>query len=419
MLLGSIIAVGPMSIDLYLPAFPQLTELLDTSARSVQLSLTAFLIGMAAGQVVIGPLSDAIGRRRPLVIGMIAYTLSSLLCMIAPSIEVLVGARLLQGLAGSVGTVMALALVRDMFDGPHLARMMSRLILVMGAAPVFAPMLGGWLLNIAGWRGLFGVLTGFGLVMTVVVAVFVSETVDTSDRRHPGVAQTLRSYRRVLADRRYLGYAAIQVSGFVLIFGYVSGSSFAYQEVHHVSEQVYGMLFGVNAVGQVVASQVNAWLVLRRDAGSILRRTLPVTVIGSAALVLTTTTGLGGLVGLAVPMFVIMCTVGLILPNAGALALNRHPHNAGTAAAFVGMAQFAIGSMVGPVVSSFGTGSAAPMAIVIAFGVTCMVVLTLVVGVAARRTGASSWDSPDHGQGGDVRPGTAGTSVTSRRDPSG
>ena len=407
-LLGSIIAVGPMSIDLYLPAFPQLTELLQTGARSVQLSLTAFLIGMAVGQIVIGPLSDAVGRRKPLVIGMIAYTLASLLCMISPTIEVLIASRLLQGLSGSVGAVMALALVRDMFDGPQLARMMSRLILVMGAAPVFAPMLGGWLLNLTGWRGLFGVLAGFGLVMTVVVAVFVSETLHTADRQHPGVRQTARSYRQVLADRRYLGYAAIQVSGFVLIFGYVSGSSFAYQEVHQVSEQVYGMLFGLNAVGQVIASQVNAWLVLRRDAASILRRTLPVTVLGAAALVLTTTTGFGGLSGLAVPMFVIMTTVGLILPNAGALALNRHPHNAGTAAAFVGMAQFAIGSLVGPVVSSFGTGSAAPMAIVIAVGVTSMVLLSVVVGASDRRRGVGSWDPHD------AVPGAADGAVAER-----
>lgn len=375
LLLGTITAIGPLSIDLYLPAFPELTASLRTSGAMVQLTLTACLVGLAVGQLLLGPLSDAVGRRRPLIAGMSVYALASVVCAFAPTVEVLIAGRFLQGLSGAAGAVLSQALLRDLVEGPMVARVLSRLILVIGVAPVLAPTLGGQLLVVTGWRGLFWTLTLFGALMTVVVAVFVRETLPEDRRRRGGVTAVVRSYRGLLGDRRFVGYAGVSMLGFLVIFGYVAGSPFAYQEVHGVSPQAYGVLFGLNAVGMVIASQLNARLVLRVSPLRILTRVVPITTAGALALVVTTTTGLFGLVGLAVPLMVVMASIGLLLPNSGALALNRHPEAAGTAAAFVGMSQFAIGSLAGPTIGVLGTNSAAPMGLVIALGASGMLVL--------------------------------------------
>ncbi|WP_020573142.1 Bcr/CflA family multidrug efflux MFS transporter [Actinopolymorpha alba] len=385
LLLGSITAIGPMSIDLYLPAFPELTRSLHTTEPMVQLTLTACLVGLAIGQAVVGPLSDAIGRRRPLLVGMAGYAVASVLCALAPSIEALTIGRFLQGFAGSAGAVLAQALVRDLVDGPMVARILSRLMLVMGVAPVLAPTLGGQLLRLTGWRGVFWVLAVFGVIMTGVVAAFVKETLPEERRRRGGVAATFRTYRRIVADRRYVGYAAVSALGFLAIFGYVSGSPFAYQEVHNVSPQAFGLLFGINSIGLVAASQLNARLVLRMPSFKILRRAVPVTVAGALALVFTTITGAFGLVGLSVPLFVVVASLGLVLPNSGALALNRHPESAGTAAALVGMTQFVVGAFAGPFIGSMGVGTAVPMAGVIGAGALGMLVIALVLTPGERR----------------------------------
>ncbi len=375
LLLGSITAIGPLSIDLYLPAFPTLAGELHTSDTMVQLTLTACLIGLATGQALIGPLSDAVGRRRPLLAGMAGYAIASVLCALAPNIEALAAGRFLQGFAGSAGAVLAQALLRDLVEGPMVASVLSRLILVIGVAPVLAPTIGGQILGLGGWRGLFWVLAGFGVVMTGVVAAFVQETLPEDRRQRGGVVETLRSYRRVARDRRYVGYAAMSAFGFLAVFGYVAGSPFAYQDVHGVSPQTFGLLFGLNGLGLVAASQLNAKLVLRIPPFVILRRTLPVTAAGGLALLLTTVTGAFGIVGLAVPLFVVMSSLGLVLPNSGALALNRHPHAAGTAAALVGLTQFVVGAFAGPVIGAVGGSTAVPMAAVIAVGMIGLVVV--------------------------------------------
>jgi len=387
LLLGSITAIGPLAIDLYLPAFPELARALHTSEAMVQLTLTATLVGLAVGQVVIGPLSDSVGRRRPLIAGIATFALASVLCALAPTIELLIAGRFVQGVGGAAGTVLAQALVRDLVEGPMVARILSRLILVIGAAPILAPSLGGQLLGLAGWRGLFWALAGFGVVMTGVVATFVRETLPGERRQRLGLRTTAQRYRRVVADRRYLGYGAISVCGFLTVFGYVSGSSFAYQEVHGVSPQAFGLLFGLNGVGLVCASQLNARLVLRVPPFTILRRALPLAGVGALALLLTTTTGAFGVVGLAVPLFLIVTSLGLILPNSGALALNRHPKSAGTAAALVGMSQFVVGGLAGPIIGVAGTDSAVPMAVVMASGILGVVVVSSLLAPGERSTG--------------------------------
>lgn len=379
LLLGTITAIGPMSIDLYLPAFPELTRELTTTEPMVQLTLTACLVGLAVGQILVGPLSDAIGRRKPLLVGMSVYALASVVCAFAPTIEVLTLGRFLQGLAGSAGTVLSQALLRDLVEGPMVARVMSRLILVIGVAPVLAPTLGGQLLTLTGWRGLFWVLSGFGVVLTLVVTFFVRETLPAERRVRGGVRATVGTYRRILSDRLFLAYAAVCTLGFVMIFGYVSGSPFAYQEVHGVSPQAFGVLFGLNAVGMVIFSQLNARLVLRVPPQTILTRAVPVSALAALTLLFTTATGAFGIAGLAVPLFVLMSSIGLVLPNAGASALNQHPESAGSAAAFVGMSQFVIGAFAGPLIGIAGTGTAVPMAGVITFGALGMLAIVLLI----------------------------------------
>lgn len=378
LLLGSITAVGPLSIDLYLPAFPELARQLETSESAIQLSLTACLIGLALGQAVNGPLSDRIGRRLPLLVGMSGYTVASVLCAVAPSVTVLTGARFLQGVTGAAGIVVAQALVRDVVSGPQVARLLSRLMLVSGVAPILAPTLGGQLLRFTGWRGIFVVLAVFGAVMVVVIALFLRETLPAERRHAGGAGEVLSSYAAVLRDRRFVAYVLTCGLGFAVIFGYVSGSPFAYQEVHGLSPQQFGLLFGLNSVGFVLSSQLNARLVLRHEPIRLLRRGVPVTAAAAVLLVLTTTTGAFGVVGLAVPLFFVMSSLGLVIPNAAALALNRQPKRAGTAAALVGMSQSVVGAVAGPLVGIGGSDSAVAMGVVIAaggFGALGLVVL--------------------------------------------
>ncbi|MBM7787069.1 multidrug effflux MFS transporter [Tenggerimyces flavus] len=389
LLLGSIIAIGPMSIDLYLPAFPGLITSLETTEPMVQLTLTACLVGLASGQAVIGPLSDAIGRRRPLLAGMALYALASVACALAPTVEILTAGRFIQGVAAAAGTVISQALVRDLVEGPYVARVLSRLLLVMGLAPILAPTLGGQLLLVTGWRGLFWLLAGFGVLMTVVVAVFVKETLPVERRHQGGVADALRSYRSLLRDRRYVGYAALSMLGFVAIFAYVSGSPFAYQEVHQLSPQLFGLMFGINSVGLVAASQLNARLVLTVSPFRILLHAVPFMALAAVALLITTATGWFGLAGLTVPLFVLISSVGLVLPNAGALALNRHPESAGAAAALVGTIQFVVGAFAGPLIGVMANGTAVPMAVVIAIGAFGAVAVAGLLVLGDRRRGPS------------------------------
>lgn len=383
LLLGSITAIGPMSIDLYLPAFPELADSLQVGESMVHLTLTACLIGLAIGQAIVGPMSDALGRRRPLLVGLVGYTVASVACAIAPTALALVTARFAQGLLGAAGLVIAQALVRDIVSGRMVARVLSRLILVMGMAPVLAPALGGQLLVFTGWRGVFWVLVGFGVVMGVIVAMFVPETLPVERRRTGGVTDALGSYARLLSDRRFLAHIGIGGLGFVLIFGYVSGSPFAYQEVHGISPQLFGVLFGMNAVGMVIASQINARLVLTLEPVRILRTAVPVTAGAAVVLLVTTATGAFGLAGLMVPLFVVMTSIGFILSNNGAMALNRHPESSGTAAALLGSGQFAVGAFAGPLIGAVDTGTALPMSLAMLIGAVGMATLAILL---ARRT---------------------------------
>lgn len=365
LILGGLSAFAPLSIDMYLPALPRLTTQLTTTASAAQLSLTACLVGLAAGQLLAGPLSDVFGRRRPLLVGLVCYTVASVLCAFAPNVWALVALRLLQGLSGAAGVVLSRAVVRDVRSGNGVAKLFATLMLVNGIAPVLAPTIGGQLLRFTSWRGVFVVLTVIGVGLLLAVLVGLPETHPADRRRAGGLRDTRRAFRMLLADRGFLGLALASgcVSG--AMFAYISGSSFVLQDVYGMSAQLFALVFGANAVGIVAAGQLSARLVDRFGPTALLRTGAYVCAGGATLLLVAVLTGVG--LPLVLPaLFAVVASVGLVSPNATTLALAEHARIAGSASAVLGVLQFVVGGAVAPLVGIAGTGTPVPMAVAIA-----------------------------------------------------
>ena len=379
-LLGSIVAIGPLSIDTYLPAFPAMSRALDASASAVQLTLTACLAGLAIGQLVAGPLSDRLGRRRPILAGLGAYVVVSLLCAVAPDVLTLTVLRFAQGFTGAAGLVISQAVVRDLHSGAAAVRIFSSLMLIIGVAPILAPVLGGQLLELGSWRGIFVALAVIAAVVGLAATLGLRETLPAERRDRRGLRQTLRTLRALTREREFMGYAVSSSLAFAAVFAYISGSSFVLQDVYGASPQLYSVLFGVNGIGLIAASQVNARLVGRFEPVWLLRRAL-LTIAGAALalLALVSVDGLGAW-SVMVPLFVIVSSVAFVLPNAAALALADHPHVAGAASALLGVIQFLTGAVVAPLVGVAGTDTAVPMALVMSvLGVSAVATLRVLV----------------------------------------
>jgi MFS transporter, DHA1 family, multidrug resistance protein len=365
--LGSIIAIAPLTIDMYLPALPSITTDLMTDTTSVQLTLTGTLLGLAVGQVLIGPLSDALGRRRPLIAGLVVHVLASLLCAVAPNIAVLGGLRVLQGLGTAAATVVATAVVRDLFSGLAAAKAFSRLMLVMGAAPILAPTLGSQVLRWTQWRGVFVALAVLGVAVALVAILALPETLPRERRVRGGVAATIRTYGLIARDRTFVGLILVASLSMAALFAYVSGSSFVLQQQYGLSVQQFGLVFGAGAAGLIAATQFNVRLLNRYSPRQVLVGAL---VVGSAASLILlgfAATGVGGLVGILLPLWTVLASAGLALPNAPALALTRHGEAAGTAAALLGAVQFGVGAIAAPLVGALG-GTSLAMSVIIAGG---------------------------------------------------
>ena len=377
--LGALIAIGPLTIDTYLPAFPSITTELETTSAAVQLTLTGTLIGMAVGQLLIGPVSDSIGRRRPLVTGIAVHVLASLLCMVAPNILTLGILRVLQGLGVAAATVVAMAMVRDVSSGVGAARLMSRLMLVMGAAPVLAPTLGSQILRVTDWRGVFVALALLGLVLIVVAVTSLPETLPAEQRRTGGVRSAVRTYGSLFSDRVFVGLVLVTGLSMGSLFGYVAGSSFVFQDQYGLSEQEFGLAFGAGSIALIGGTQLNGWLLRWYPPRVILPTALVAGFAAGVALLIVAATGTGGLVGLLIPMWGALGAAGLVLPNAPALALSRHGEKAGAAAALLGAVQFAIGAVTAPLVGVLGVDALA-MATVVA-GSLALVLLVLLTAV--------------------------------------
>ncbi|MFF8414457.1 Bcr/CflA family multidrug efflux MFS transporter [Streptomyces omiyaensis] len=367
LVLGGLTALPPLSMDMYLPALPEVTRSLTAPAATVQLTLTACLAGMALGQLVVGPMSDKWGRRRPLLAGMVVYVLATAVCAFAPSAELLIAFRLLQGLAGAAGIVIARAVVRDLYEGVEMARFFSTLMLISGVAPIIAPLIGGQILRITDWRGVFHVLAVIGVLLTLVVRRFLHETLPPERRQEGGVGQALRTMRGLLADRVFTGYMLAGGLAFAALFAYISASPFVVQEIYGASPQTFSLLFGLNSIGLVAVGQVNGKLLVGRvSLDKALGWGLSVILLASVALLLMTSGAFGevGLVPIAAGLFVLMSAMGLAMPNTNAQALMRTPHAAGSASALLGTSSFLIGAVASPLVGIAGERTAVPMAVV-------------------------------------------------------
>jgi len=368
LVLAGLTAVPPLSMDMYLPALPQVTDSLAAPAATVQLTLTACLLGMALGQLVVGPMSDRWGRRRPLRAGLVVYVVATALCALAPNVESLIVFRLAQGLAGAAGIVIARAVVRDLYDGVAMARFFSTLMLIGGVAPIVAPLIGGQILRVTDWRGVFVVLTAVGAALTVLVWVKLPETLPKAGRQGGAViGQALRSMRTLLADRVFTGYALAGGFTSAALFAYIAASPFVIQTIYGASPQTYSLLFGLNSVGLVTAGQLNGKVFAGRiSLDKVLATGLLLVVLASTALLLIATGAFGetGLVPVAAALFVLMSAMGLCLPNTQALALMRTRHAAGSASALLGTSTFLIGAVASPLVGIAGEHTAVPMAVV-------------------------------------------------------
>ena len=379
LVLGAFVAIGPLTIDMYLPALPTIATQLETTEAAVQLTLTGTLAGLAVGQLVIGPLSDALGRRGPLLAGTALHVVASLLTLLAPSIAVLGVLRVLQGVGTAAGAVIALAVVRDLYDGRAAATMLSRLFLVIGAAPVLAPTIGGQVLRFTTWRGIFVVLAVYGTALLAMGWFALRETLPPPARRPLRLGATARTYATLLGDRSYLGLVLVAGLTMASLFSYVAGAPFVYQDQFGLDQQQFGLLFGAGAVWLIGATQLNP-LVLRRFApAEVLMAATLVGLLAGATLLVLAATGTGGLVGVVAPLWVVLFAAGMALPNAPALALSRHGEAAGAAAALLGAAQFGVGALVSPLVGLLGNDARAMALAVLGALTLSAAVLVLVV----------------------------------------
>ncbi|GAA2873339.1 Bcr/CflA family drug resistance efflux transporter [Actinoplanes cyaneus] len=379
LVLGFLTALGPLTIDMYLPALPAITGNFGVTAAAVQLTLTGTLVGLALGQLIIGPLSDAVGRRVPLIAGVAVHLIASVLCVVAPNLAVLGSLRVLQGLGAAAAAVVAMAVVRDLFTGFAAAKLLSRLMLVVGVAPILAPTIGGQTLQFTSWRGVFVVLAVAAAAILTATALVLPETLAPQNRRSGGIAGTVRDYGRLLGDRVYVGLILVAGLAMAALFAYVSGSSYVLQEGFGLSEQQFAYVFAGGAVGLIGATQLNVRLLRRWMPQQILAGSLVLGLAFGSVLLLLAATGVGGLVGILIPLWLVLAMVGLAMPNAPALALSRHGEAAGTAAALLGAVQFGVGALAAPLVGVLGVGAVAMAVVVFAGMLAATLVCFLVV----------------------------------------
>jgi MFS transporter, DHA1 family, multidrug resistance protein len=366
LILGALTAIGPLAIDMYLPALPTIAREFRVDASVVQSSLAAYFIGIAIGQAFYGPLSDRLGRKPILYLGLALVMISSIGCALAESVDALIAFRFLQALGGCAPIVIPRAIVRDHFDQAGSVRMLSVLMLVMGLAPILAPLIGGQLLVNFGWRAVFWLLTAYAAVWLTVVATVLPESLPPGRRvRHP-IHEVLGVYWRLARDRRFMGHALAGALIFAGLLAYISGSPVVFIELFQVPPEQYGFFFGINAIGIIVASQINRWLVGRVETHRIVKTVLPVAMTAGAVLVIDAYSGFGGFPGILVPLFCYIACHGFVLPNTTALAMSPHGSVAGSASALLGTLQFVLGAIAGSLVGLFANGTPVPMAAVVA-----------------------------------------------------
>jgi DHA1 family bicyclomycin/chloramphenicol resistance-like MFS transporter len=380
--LGSFAGIAPLSTDMYLPSLPLLVEDLQSSTSVAQLTLTSSLLGMALGQLFIGPLSDQKGRRMPLVLSLIVYCLSSFLCAFAPSVWVLILLRFIQGVSGAGGMVISRAIVRDMYTGIELTKFFALLMLINGAAPILAPVAGGQLLQFTTWRGVFVVLGVLGVLMVSAAFFCVQETLAEENRIKGGVKNTLLTLRKLLTDKIFMGYVFTQ--GFVTaaMFSYISGSPFVIQNIFGASPQMFSIIFAINGLGIIIASQTTGRLAGKVKESLLLKIGLSISLFGGLLLVIMLAFG-AGMAGVLPALFFVVSSVGIVGTTVFSLAMESQGKSAGSAAALLGLMPFILGSIMAPLVGIGNGQSPWPMAVGI---LSCQLVAVLSYMFAAKGT---------------------------------
>lgn len=403
LVLASLSSIAPLATDMYLAGFPRIATDLDANAASVQLTLTTFMGGLALGQLIIGPLSDRWGRRRPLLIGAVVCVVASFLCTIAPNVGLLIAFRFVQGFSGAAGVVLGRATVADTARGAVAARIFSLLMIIGGLAPVIAPLLGGALLGPVGWRGIFGVLTAAATLMLLGSFFVLRETLPVERRHSGGASATFKAARKVLSNRRYLGYALAFMFAFGSMFAYISASPFVLQTTFGLSSGWYSVAFAANALGLTLASLVNARLVSRLGPRRLLSVGLGALLAVNIALFALAVTGSLNAGLTLILLWLSVASMGLIMGNAASLAVSQTPQSAGTGSAVLGAGQFALAAVVSPLVGLGGPETAVPMATVMVASATISVLGLLLASTDVRSVlgnlGPSRAGTFRHGEG--------------------
>jgi DHA1 family bicyclomycin/chloramphenicol resistance-like MFS transporter len=388
-MLGSMSALGAFSIDVYLPNLPEVAADLHTSDVMAQYTMTFMMIGAAIGQLVVGPLSDKFGRRKPALIGVALHVVTAIGCALAPSIYSLISLRAAMGIFNASAGVVASAVLRDRFVGREAARIMSRLMLVVGVAPLFAPTIGSFIADFVGWRGVFGALALYGAALWLVMFLKLPETLEETRRiaKAPWVG-----FIDVLKDRKFLGLAIIPALMGAVLMSYVVGSPFVLREYYGLSTREFAAVFALNGSGLVIGAQINAALVRRFTSAQVLRVALPVSATLISWLFVVGFTGLGGLKLLIISLFAVTLANNIAPPNASALALARFGDKAGTAAATLGFLQSAIPALISPIVGLLGADATAMTSVMFATVLAALAVLALATPVY-RKGGAAELDA--------------------------
>ncbi|MFD6140789.1 multidrug effflux MFS transporter [Promicromonospora sp. NPDC060271] len=389
-MLGALACLPALTVDMYLPALPQVASDLGTSDALAQLTVSCMLVGGALGQLVIGPLTDRFGRRLPLMIGLGMHVLVSLACAVVDDIHLLIGLRLAQGFFNSAASVAAMATVRDRFVGAEAARILSRLMLVIGVAPMLAPSLGSIVLEAFEWRWIFVVLALIGATLAVIVFFVMPETNPVARRTTGGASSVVRGYRTLLRDKHFMALALIPGLAMGALLSYVVGSPFVFQQGYGLTHGQFSLLFAVNGLGLVLSAQVNAALVRRVAPIRLLRTALVAQLVLSLVLLAVAITEFGGLIGLLVALWLVLAFQGLIPANASALAMSRHGEIAGTSAAMIGAIQSLLAGIVSPIVGLLGSDTVAMSSVMLGAGLAAFVVLA--TATPAYRKGG--WHAP-------------------------
>jgi len=375
LLLGSLTALGPLAIDMYLPSLPAIAKGLHATPGEVGATLAAFFAGLGIGQLVCGPLSDRVGRRTPLIFGVALFLVGAVLCALAPNVWFLVLARFLQALGGSAGQVVARASVRDRFSHQMAARVLSLLILVLGLAPIIAPIFGGYLLLVGDWRAIFVFQALVALAVLIATVFGFRESRTQALRDHARGESPIATFRYLLGHPRVLGYTLAGAFNSGAFFSWISLSSYLLIEVYGVSPSNFGWWFGANAAGFIGMSQVNAHLMHWHTPETVLARARLASLASAAVLVVDAFTGFGGMLGVIIPLYVTLGSFGLVGPNTQAAAMNVDPARAGSISSLVGGATFAIGASISAIAGYLHDGTARPLA--------CLILIMILASSAA------------------------------------